>query len=193
MSSNPIWAPSEITDKTPVVFIRTADSNHIPQKIVGKTGQANIVRHEETPSQCRLSRLSRLLFYECIMVAAFTRDPSSNVVSTDGSRKSQRFRTKGRNKTAEKRRANAAAKKQEAELAAVAAAEAQAAAAAAEAAAAAAEVAAAAGEEPEESEEEQDPLDSDSERESDSDTSEEESDDDEDEYLPRGPPAKKAD
>ncbi|KAJ7724046.1 hypothetical protein B0H14DRAFT_2641641 [Mycena olivaceomarginata] len=106
-------------------------------------------------------------------------------------RKSQRFRTKGRNKTAEKRRANAAAKKQEAELAAAAAAEAQAAAAAAEAAAAAAEVAAAAGEEPEESEEEQDPLDSDSERESDSDTSEEEPDDDEDEYLPRGAPAKK--
>ncbi|KAF8168642.1 hypothetical protein K438DRAFT_1616019, partial [Mycena galopus ATCC 62051] len=98
--------------------------------------------------------------------------------------KARVLRTKGRNKTAEKRRANAATKKREAELAAEAAAEAQ-------AAAAAAEAAATAGEDLEESEHEQDPLDSDSGTESDSDTSDEEPDDDEDEYLPPGAPARK--
>jgi hypothetical protein len=105
--------------------------------------------------------------------------------------KARVLRTKGRNKTAGKRRANTAAKKREAELAAEAAAEAQAVAAAAEAAAAAAEVAAAAGEDLDESEHEQDPLVSSPGTEPHSDTSEEDPDDDEDNYLPPGALARK--
>ncbi|KAJ7852374.1 hypothetical protein B0H14DRAFT_3658548 [Mycena olivaceomarginata] len=105
--------------------------------------------------------------------------------------KARVLRTKGRNKTAEKRRANAAAKKREAELAAEAAAEAQVVAAAAEAAAAAAEVAAAVGEDLDESEHEQDPLVSGPGEEPDSDISDEDLDDDEDNYLPPGAPARK--